>query len=103
MVSKKIYSTSALDQIDEIKDWLRQLEIWQSVTDNEEKKQKPAVYLLLPDKILQSCTNIKISDLKNGHGLTVLTTKIKSLYAKDSNALAYMAYDQFENFKRQIK
>ena len=33
-------------------------------------------------------------------GLTVLITKVKSLYVKDINALAYMAYDQFENFKR---
>ena len=30
----------------------------------------------------------------------ILITKIKTLYAKDINALAYMAYDQFENFKR---
>ena len=30
----------------------------------------------------------------------ILTTKIKTLYAKVINALAYMAYDQFENFKR---
>ena len=30
----------------------------------------------------------------------ILITKIKTLYAKDINALGYMAYDQFENFKR---
>ena len=58
---------------------------------------------MLPDKICKTCSDIKISDLNKGHGLTVLTTKIKSLYAKDINALAYMAYDQFENFKQQIK
>ena len=30
----------------------------------------------------------------------ILIMKIKTLYAKVINALAYMAYDQFENFKR---
>ena len=30
----------------------------------------------------------------------ILITKIKTLYAKDINALAYVAYDQSENFKR---
>ena len=29
-----------------------------------------------------------------------LIKKIKTLYTKDINALAYMAYDQFENFKQ---
>ena len=32
--------------------------------------------------------------------LDVLINKIKSLYAKDKNVLAFMAYDKFENFRR---
>ena len=100
MASKEIYSLPVLDKIDEIEDWLRELEIWQCVTDIEEKKQGLVVYISLPDKIRKSCGDIKVSDLNKDDGLTVLITKIKSLYAKDINALAYMAYDQFENFKR---
>ena len=100
MASKEIYSPPVLNKIDKIEDWLRELEIWQCVTDIEEKKQGPVVYLSLPDKIRKSCSDIKVSDLNKDDGLTVLITKIKSSYAKDINALAYMAYDQFENFKR---
>ena len=100
MASKKIYSPPTLDKIDEIEEWLRELEIWQCVTDIEEKKQGPLVYLSLPDKIRKSCNDIKVSDLNKDDGLKVLIDKIKSLYAKDINALAYMAYDQFENFRR---
>ena len=99
MASKKIYSPPVLDKIHEIEDWLREIEIWQCVTDIEEKKQGPVVYLSLPDKIRKSC-NISVSDLNKDNGLNTLITKIKTLYAKDINALAYMAYDQFENFKR---
>ena len=89
-----------MDKIDEIEDWLREIEIWQCVTDIEEKKQGPVVYLCLPDKIRKSCNDISASDLNKDNGLNTLITKIKALYAKDINALAYMAYDQFENFKR---
>ena len=100
MASKKIYSPPVLDKIDEIEDWLREIEIWQCVTDIEEKKQGPVVHLSLPDKIRKSCNDISVSDLNKDNGLNTLITKIKTLYAKDINALAYMAYDQFENFKR---
>ena len=100
MASKKIYSPPVLDKIDEIEDWLREIEIWQCVTDIEEKKQGPVMYLSLPDKIRKSCNDISVSDLNKDNGLNTLITKIKTLYAKDINALAYMAYDQFENFKR---
>ena len=51
MASKKIYSPPVLDKIDEIEDWLGEIEIWQCVTDIEEKKQRSVVYLSLPDKI----------------------------------------------------
>ena len=100
MASKKIYSPLLLDKIDEIADWLREIEIWQCVTDIEGKKQGPVVYLSLTDKIRKSCNNISVSDLNKDNGLNTLITKIKTLYSKDTHALAYMGYDQFENFKR---
>ena len=100
MASKKIYSLPVLEKIDEIEDWLRELEIRQCVTDIEEKNQEPVVYLSLPDlQICKSCIDIKVSDLNKDDGLTVLITKVNSLYAKYINALAYMTYGQFENFK----
>ena len=43
MASKKIYSPPILEQIEEIEEWLREIEIWQCVTDLEEKKQGPVV------------------------------------------------------------
>ena len=67
---------------------------------SKKKKQEPVVYLSLPDKIWKSCINISVTDLSKDNGLNTLITKIKTLYAKDINALAYMTYDQFENFKR---
>ena len=67
---------------------------------SKKKKQESVVYLFLPDKIRKSCNDISVTNLNKDNGLNTLITKIKTLYAKDINALAYMAYDQFENFKR---
>ena len=41
-----------------------------------------------------------MQDLNKDDGLDVLLNKMKLLYVKDINALAFMAYDKFENFRR---
>ena len=46
-------------------------------------------------------SDAKVSDLNKDKGLNFLTDKIRSFYAKDINAIAYMTYDNFENFKQQ--
>ena len=48
-------------------------------------------------------SDAKVSDLNKDKGLNVLTDKIRSFYAKDINAIAYMTYDNFENFKQQYE
>ena len=62
------------------------------------KKQGHLVYLSLPDKIQKSCNDISVTGLTKDNSLNTLTTKIKTLHAKDINASAHMVYDQFENF-----
>ena len=41
-----------------------------------------------------------MQDLNKDDGLDVLLNKMKLLCVKDINALAFMAYDKFENFRR---
>ena len=100
MASKKIILTTSTSINRRIEEWLRELEIWQCVTDLEKKKQGAVVYLSLTDKIRKSCNDISVRDLNKDDGLDTLVRKIKSLYAKDTNTLAFMAYNKFENFKR---
>ena len=95
MASKKIFTPPVLDQIKEIEEWLRELGIWQCVTDLEPRKQGPVVYLSPPDKIHKSCSNVSVKDLNKDDGLNVRMNK--SLHAKDMNALAFMTCDKFEN------
>ena len=70
------------------------------MTDIEPKKQGPVVYLPVPDKIRKSCNDVSVQDLNKDNELNVLVNKIKSLHTKDMNALAFMAYDKFNNFRR---
>ena len=99
MASKKIYTPPVLDQIEEIEEWLQETGIWQCVTDIEPKKQGPVVYLSLSDKICKSCNDVSVKDLNKDDGLNVLINKIKSLHAKDMNALAFIVCDKFENLR----
>ena len=74
--------------------------IWKCVTDLEPKKQGPVPCSSLPGKIRKSCNDVSVQDLNKDDGLNVLINKINSWYAKDMNALAFMAYDKFDNFRR---
>ena len=60
MVSKKPSSPPVLEEIEEIEEWLRELEIWQRVTDLEKKKQGLVVYLSSADKIRKCCSDIPV-------------------------------------------
>ena len=60
MVSKKPSSPPVLEEIEEIEEWLRELEIWQRVTDLEKNKQGLLVYLSSADKIRKSCSDISV-------------------------------------------
>ena len=63
------------------------------------KKQGSAIYLFLDEDIRKTC-DIKVKDLNSYDGVNFLLCKLKSLFAKDINQVAIIAYDKFEMFKR---
>ena len=56
----------------------------------------------LDEKIRKTCSDIKVKDLNSENGVDILVNKLKSLFEKDINEAAYLAYDKFEIFKRPI-
>ena len=98
MAAKRIYSPLLLEDVENIDIWLREIELWQRVTELSIKQQGPAIYLSLPFKIHQECIDISVQFLSSDNGLSILLEKIKELYAKDKHSLAYKAYDTFETF-----
>ena len=88
-----------LTDLEEYEDWAREIEIWQAVTSLPLKKQGCAIYLSLDGKINQCCKSIPVNELTGDDGVKVLLNKLKELYAKDNDQLAYQAYEHFEMFK----
>lgn len=100
MASKRFFVPPELSDVQEIDNWLREIEIWQCVTELEKKKQGPAIYLSLSENIRHSCSDISVTTLSQDTGVETLTNKLKTLFAKDENTLAFIAYEKFECFQR---
>ena len=75
---------------------------WPCLTALDKDKQGPTIYLSLDEKIRKICSDIKLKDLNSDNGVDILVNKLKSLFTKDINQAAYLAYDKFETFKRHI-
>ena len=91
---KNLFTTPS----DDFETRVHEVGIWQCVTDLEVKKQGPAIYLALEGP--EACSNIDVKELHSENGVKIIIEKLKSLYAKDVNQAAFMAYENFENFTR---
>ena len=58
VATRKFLNPPVLTNVDSIDTWLHDLQIWKCVTELEKKQQGPVIYLLLPDKVRNSCTNV---------------------------------------------
>ena len=98
-MAKKLLNPPVLSNVDEIDSWLHDLQIWECVTDIDQKQQRPVIYLSLPDKVRSACRDIAVADLNKDDGLNILINKLGTLYVKDKKASAYIAYERFETFQ----
>ena len=78
----------------------RELEIWDSFTDLEEKKRGPAVYLSLDKKTKQAVSQLKPADISAPDGLQKIIQKLDEVYLADRNTRAYAAFQRFNECKR---
>ena len=102
MATRKLFVLPILLCIDEFEEWLHETEIWQCLIDLDNDKQGPTIYPSLDEKIRKTCSDIKVKNLNIKDGVDILVNKLKSLFAKDINQAAYLAYDKSETFKRPI-
>ena len=99
MATAKLFAPPKLSYINDFEDWVHETEIWQCLTNLDQKKQGPEIYLSTDVNIWKTCSDIKVKDLNSDDGVNVLLWKLKSLFAKDMNQAAFIAYDKFEMFK----
>ena len=98
--SKSYFTPPVLKDGDDFDTWLREVQIWQAVTDLEAKKQGPAIYLTLEGKARKCCSVISVAELSDDNGVKKLTDKLEALYKADETEIAFRRYEQFETFSR---
>ena len=88
------------EETDTWTDYKKELEIWKALTTLEPKKQGPALYLQLQGKAKDAVRNLEITKVTAENGITEIMNVLDELYNENENQSAYLAYSEFENFKR---
>ena len=100
MSSKRQDIPPSLKNSADFEEWMRDVKIWQHVTNLDRKKQGPVLYRSLEGQAKKACSNLAIEELCGDEGVVLLTNKLKELFAKDEDQLTFEAIKKFENFKR---
>ena len=78
----------------------KELKMWRTLTSLDKAKQGPALYLSLKGKAKEVVSDIDADEIAAENGLDCLIEALDSIYKRDENQEAYLAYKQFEEFKR---
>ena len=57
-ITRKLSNPPVLTDVDRTDTWLHDLQIWKCAADLEKNQSGPLIYLLLPDKVKNSCRNL---------------------------------------------
>ena len=82
------------------KEYRKELNMWKALTSLEEKKQGPALYLALVGKAKEVVKDIDEDQIFCESGLENIVSVLDSVFKKDENQESYLAYKQFEEFRR---
>ena len=83
--------------------WKKEVKIWEIFTSLDKKKQAPAILLTLNGQSREAALELDIADLNCDNGVKNLMKKLDDLYLKDSQHLAYEAYEEFEKYCQPAK
>ena len=80
--------------------WKKEVALWEIFTELKEEKRAAAICLSLSGRARDASLELPIEDLSAKDGVLRLITKLDSLFLKDIDQRTYIAYDNFEKFKR---
>ena len=72
----------------------------QCFTDLSKSRQVPAIFLTLEGKTREAILELEVDKLSCDGGVKNIIEQLDKLYLKDKTQTAYLAYDQFEKFRR---
>ena len=81
-------------------DWKKEIEFWKIATDVKEEKQAAQIFLTLTGRAREAVLEMSATEIGVKEGVENLIKKLDELYKEDSNQAAFIAYEQFESFKR---
>ena len=80
--------------------WVKEVKLWALCSKVDKKEQAAAVTLSLEGRAREAALELSIEDLSADDGLTKLITQLDGLFLKDENQRTYVAYAEFEKYKR---
>ena len=83
---------------DKYESWRKEMNIWKVATSVEKKRMAPIVFLTLTGKAREAVLELTPEVLNGEDGLDKLFQKLDSLFKEDTNILALLAYEKFENY-----
>ena len=84
-------------------DFKKEIKIWQALTTLETKKQGPCLYLSLRGKAREADLELDIDDIRGENEVQLILERLDALYLEDTTKTAYLAYQNFETFKKTRK
>ena len=81
-------------------DYKKEIKIWQALTTLDDAKQGPCLYLSLKGKAREAALELDIDAIKGEDGVNLILKRLDELYLEDTTQTAYLAYQNFETFKR---
>ena len=81
-------------------DYKKELKIWQALTELPPSKQGPSVFFSFKGKAKTAALELDIEDIKKDDGVDTILKRLDKLYLQETSQSAYLAYHEFETFKR---
>ena len=78
----------------------KEVQIWAELTKLDDEKKGSAFWMTLTGKAKSVVQDMTIEEIKGKDGLTKMLAKLEDVFKPDANQAAYMAYQEFEMFKR---
>ena len=100
MATAQMKAPPVFDDDEDYSSWRNDVEIWQMFTELPAKKQGPAVYLSLKGRAREAVRDLSPIEIGDDDGLKTIMTKLDSIFLKEKNTRAFLAFKEFYDYKR---
>ena len=80
--------------------WVKEIQLWALCSKVDKKEQAAAVTLSLEGRAREAALELSVEQLSAEDGLAQLIKQLDGLFLKDENQRTYVAYAEFEKYKR---